>query len=52
MSYSTVAHEKNVPKSTTYIKWDVFKQWHTEKKVIYWSINTNIVHKNLTLYFS
>lgn len=38
MSYSAVQREFNVNESTVHITWGVFKQKHTQIKVIYWFV--------------
>lgn len=42
MSYSTVEHGLNVNESTIYVIKSVFKQKHTENKVMQWVIKENV----------
>lgn len=53
MSYRIVSYKFSVNESTTYIKYGIFKQKHTQNMTIHRSVVENVVTKvdrNLTLY--
>lgn len=43
MSYRAGGREFNVNELTNYIKYGIFKQKHTESKVMYWWVGENVV---------
>lgn len=47
MNCSAVGHDFNVNQPTIYIKYGVFKQKHTQSKVLYWLANKNGVNRSL-----
>ena len=44
--YSAVGHEFSVTESTVDIKQSIFKQKHTQNKVMYWLVDENIVGRD------